>query len=116
MVIPSDKYKKEIEALNQVLAQYRIVENPYEQVIHITEFFRKANNMEEFLCVYPTFRRVLNSKIYEFSHNLIHSSYPELFTTIQRTKEILEKIKFRNDYILDITLGEKQVKKIRTKK
>jgi hypothetical protein len=68
--------------------------------------------MEEFLCVYPTFRRVLNSKIYEFSHNLLHSSYPELFTTIQRTKEVLEIIKFRNDYILDITLGEKQVKKI----
>jgi hypothetical protein len=38
--------------------------------------------------------------------------YPELISTIKKTQEILNNIRYREDYICDVIFGEKRIKQI----
>jgi len=114
MVIPSDKYKKEIDLLTESLDKFRTLEdhNQSEQAIIITEFFAKVNTMEKFLCVFPTFRKRIYTQINEYNSKSIYSTYPELISTIKKTQEMLNNIKYREEYICDVIHGERRQKQI----
>jgi hypothetical protein len=108
------KYIKEIDLLTESLNKFRTLEehNHSEQAIIITEFFTKVNTMENFLCVFPSFRKKIYSRINDYNSNSIYSAYPKLLSTIKKTQEMLNNIKYREEYICDVIYGEKRQKQI----
>ena len=114
MANSNHKYKKEIDILTESLDKFRTLEdhNQSQQAIIITEFFTKVNTMDKFLCVFPSFRKKIYSQINEYNSKSIYSAYPELISTIKKTQEMLNNIRYREDYICDVIFGEKRQKQI----
>ena len=101
----SIKFAKEIkiikDALDSITYQTQSVR------LEITnKLFNQICYMDEFISLNPGLRHNVVKKINEFSE------YSELNLSINNLKNFLEKIKYREDYILDILNGERRIKKI----
>jgi hypothetical protein len=101
----SIKFAKEIkiikDALDSITYQTQSVR------LEITnKLFNQICYMDEFISLNPGLRHNVVKKINEFSE------YTELTSSIKNLKIFLEKIKYRDDYILDILNGERNIKKI----
>ena len=101
----SIKFKKEIAIIKNALD---LIPNrsTQERLIITENLFNNICEMDEFISLNPALRYNIKKKINEFSE---HS---ELNSAINNLKNFLEKIKYRDDYILDILNGERNIKKI----
>jgi hypothetical protein len=99
------KFAKEIKIIKDALDI--IPSHTTEERLKITKnLFNQLCKMDEFISINPKFRYNVIKKMNEFSE------YSELNSSINNLKNFLEKIKYRNDYILDILNGERNIKKI----
>ena len=72
----------------------------------LENLFNNICEMDEFISLNPALRHNIKKKMNELSE---HS---ELNSAINNLKNFLEKIKYREDYLLDILNGERNIKKI----
>jgi hypothetical protein len=101
----SIKFAKEIEIIKNALDS--IKDQTQSKRLEITNrLFNKICYMDEFISLNPGLRYNIIKKINEFSE------YSELNLSINNLRNFLEKIKYRDDYILDILNGERNIKKI----
>lgn len=101
----SIKFKKEIDIIKNSLDS--ITNQSTTERLEITkDLFKEICNMDEFISLNPNLRSQIKKKINEFSE------YSELNSAINNLKIFLEKIKYREDYLLDTYNFEKRVKKI----
>jgi hypothetical protein len=101
----SIKFAKEIAIIKNALD---LIQNKTQsERLEITNYlFKQICNMDEFISLNPGLRYNIVRKINEFSE------YTELTLSIKNLKIFLEKIKYRDDYIVDILNGERNIKKI----
>jgi len=101
----SIKFAKEIAIIKNALD---LIQNKTQsERLEITNYlFKQICNMDEFISLNPGLRHNIVRKINEFSE------YTELTLSIKNLKIFLEKIKYRDDYIVDILNGERNIKKI----
>jgi len=99
------RFKKEIAIIKNSLDSITI-QSTIERLEITKNLFNNICKMDEFISLNPQLRSQIIKKMKEFSE------YSELNSAINNLKIFLEKIKYRDDYILDILNGERNIKKI----
>ena len=99
------RFKKEIAIIKNSLDSITI-QSTIERLEITKNLFNNICKMDEFISLNPQLRSQIIKKMKEFSE------YSELNSSIYNLKIFLEKIKYRDDYILDILNGERNIKKI----
>jgi len=110
-----DKTKEIINMSIKFAKEIKIIKDALDSITYQTQsvrleitnkLFNQICYMDEFISLNPGLRHNVVKKINEFSE------YSELNLSINNLKNFLEKIKYRDDYILDILNGERRIKKI----
>jgi len=110
-----DKIKEKINMSIFFAKEIKIIKDALDSITYQTQsvrleitnkLFNEICYMDEFISLNPGLRYNIVRKMNELSE---HS---ELNSAINNLKNFLEKIKYRNDYILDILNGERNIKKI----